>query len=152
MQGDIDEAMKLCYEHYPSVLENNPFVLFRLKCRRFIEMVKQAQNQQKWMIDTAEEETQRLKIAHSLSSKRDMEQTGYTRQKKQKIDSMDLFTLAMNYGNQLREAYAKQAETDENIKKELMVKKESKSVCVCIEFCLFTLLYISDYFLYFGLF
>ncbi|KAI8365430.1 concanavalin A-like lectin/glucanase domain-containing protein [Choanephora cucurbitarum] len=128
MQGDIDLAMKLCHDHYPGVLENNPFVLFRLKCRRFIEMVREAQRQQKWI--HAEQETQSLDIANpSLPTKRDREYSQLMRQKKQKIGDMDLFTLAMAYGNQLRDTYAKQAETDETIRSELMVKKKrSESV------------------------
>ncbi|KAI8369692.1 CTLH/CRA C-terminal to lish motif domain-containing protein [Blakeslea trispora] len=119
MEGDIEEAMVLCETHYPGVLRNNPFVLFRLECRNFMEMVKRAQKEHQWM-DTAEEETQSLHVAHSLSSKREMNQNGYVRQKKQRISNLELFDSIMTYGSRLRQTYAEQAETDETIRKELM--------------------------------
>ncbi|KAI3325886.1 ran-binding protein [Xylariaceae sp. AK1471] len=42
LEGDIDRALKLTEAFYPHVLENNPHVYFKLKCRKFIEMVRKA--------------------------------------------------------------------------------------------------------------
>ncbi|CAK7199016.1 hypothetical protein SEUCBS139899_001684 [Sporothrix eucalyptigena] len=40
LEGDIDRAIALTTEDYPGVLENNEPVQFRLKCRKFIEMIR----------------------------------------------------------------------------------------------------------------
>ncbi|KAI0107157.1 ran-binding protein [Nemania sp. FL0031] len=42
LEGDIDKALTLTNKYYPHVLENNQHVYFKLKCRKFIEMVRKA--------------------------------------------------------------------------------------------------------------
>ncbi|KAI9682940.1 MAG: Ran-binding protein 9 [Trizodia sp. TS-e1964] len=39
INGDIDLALELLEEHFPSVLNENHMMHFRLKCRKFIDMV-----------------------------------------------------------------------------------------------------------------
>ncbi|VCU39631.1 BgtA-21027 [Blumeria graminis f. sp. tritici] len=49
LDGDIDTALKYTNLHFPQVLKDNEQVYFRLRCRRFIEMIRHAsevQNQQ----------------------------------------------------------------------------------------------------------
>lgn len=40
LDGDIDRALKLTKRDYPMVLEQNEQVYFRLRCRKFIEMIR----------------------------------------------------------------------------------------------------------------
>ncbi|KAK4191225.1 hypothetical protein QBC35DRAFT_24861 [Podospora australis] len=40
LEGDIDRAMKYTNEYYPDVLKNNEEVYFRLRCRKFVEMIR----------------------------------------------------------------------------------------------------------------
>ncbi|KAG5363648.1 Ran-binding protein 9 [Yarrowia sp. B02] len=40
LSGDIDGAMALVEEHYPSVFESQDMVLFQLKCRKFVELLQ----------------------------------------------------------------------------------------------------------------
>lgn len=40
LEGDIDKALHLTETDYPNVLERNEPVLFRLKCRKFIELIR----------------------------------------------------------------------------------------------------------------
>ncbi|KAI2065861.1 hypothetical protein LOZ37_006197 [Ophidiomyces ophidiicola] len=40
IEGNIDRALELMNTHYGSVLDDNPQLHFRLKCRKFIEMVR----------------------------------------------------------------------------------------------------------------
>lgn len=40
LQGDIDKAIKLTTTHYPRALDENPEIVFRLKCRKFVEMIR----------------------------------------------------------------------------------------------------------------
>ncbi|KAJ3572628.1 hypothetical protein NPX13_g4984 [Xylaria arbuscula] len=42
LEGDIDRALALTNTHYSRVLKSNPDVYFRLKCRKFIEMIRKA--------------------------------------------------------------------------------------------------------------
>jgi hypothetical protein len=42
MEGDIDRALKYTNAYYPQVLRDNEEVHFRLRCRKFIEMVLKA--------------------------------------------------------------------------------------------------------------
>ncbi|CAI4215199.1 unnamed protein product [Parascedosporium putredinis] len=42
LEGDIDRALDLIDSCYPNVLEEDDFVHLRLKCRRFIEMVRRS--------------------------------------------------------------------------------------------------------------
>ncbi|SZF03976.1 unnamed protein product [Blumeria hordei] len=49
LDGDIDTALNYTNLHFPQVLKDNEQVYFRLRCRRFIEMIRHAsevQNQQ----------------------------------------------------------------------------------------------------------
>ncbi|APA16084.1 hypothetical protein sscle_16g108540 [Sclerotinia sclerotiorum 1980 UF-70] len=41
LEGDIDQALKHTNAYYPQVLKDNEHVYFRLRCRKFIEMVRQ---------------------------------------------------------------------------------------------------------------
>lgn len=40
LEGDIDRALKLTKFYYPHVLERNGQVYFRLRCRKFVEMIR----------------------------------------------------------------------------------------------------------------
>jgi Ran-binding protein 9/10 len=40
LEGDIDRALKLTTAYYPQVLKENEQVYFRLRCRKFIEMIR----------------------------------------------------------------------------------------------------------------
>ncbi|KAI9805794.1 MAG: hypothetical protein M1825_000408 [Sarcosagium campestre] len=41
LEGDIDKAFKHTYTFYPNVLKDNEQIYFRLRCRKFIEMIRQ---------------------------------------------------------------------------------------------------------------
>jgi hypothetical protein len=42
LEGDIDRALKYTNAYYPQVLQENEHVYFRLRCRKFIELVRKA--------------------------------------------------------------------------------------------------------------
>ena len=42
LEGDIDKALKLTNTFYPQVLPENPRIYFRLRCRRFVELMRQS--------------------------------------------------------------------------------------------------------------
>ncbi|KAJ8105068.1 hypothetical protein OPT61_g10403 [Boeremia exigua] len=41
LEGDIDKALKHTQAYYPSVLHNNENIYFKLRCRKFIEMIRE---------------------------------------------------------------------------------------------------------------
>lgn len=46
MDGDVDRALKYTKAFYPNVLRDNEHVYFRLRCRKFIEMIRQSAEMQ----------------------------------------------------------------------------------------------------------
>ena len=42
LDGDIDKALKLMNAFYPHVLNDNRPIYFRLRCRKFVEMIRQS--------------------------------------------------------------------------------------------------------------
>lgn len=46
LDGDIDKALKLTNTYYANVLHDSPQIYFRLRCRKFIEMVRRSTEQQ----------------------------------------------------------------------------------------------------------
>lgn len=41
MEGDIDKALKRTHAFYPQVLQDRSHVYFRLRCQKFVEMIRQ---------------------------------------------------------------------------------------------------------------
>jgi Ran-binding protein 9/10 len=44
LEGDIDKALKHTNAYYPSVLRENENIYFKLRCRKFIEMIRATQD------------------------------------------------------------------------------------------------------------
>lgn len=42
LDGDIDKALKRTRAYYPQVLQDNSPVYFRLRCRKFVEMIRES--------------------------------------------------------------------------------------------------------------
>lgn len=42
LNGDIDKALKRTRAYYPQVLQDNSQIYFRLRCRKFVEMIRQS--------------------------------------------------------------------------------------------------------------
>ena len=40
LEGDVDKALVYTKQHYPSVLQENENIYFKLRCRKFIEMIR----------------------------------------------------------------------------------------------------------------
>ena len=42
LEGDIDKALKRTNAYYPDVLRDNPLIHFRLRCRKFVELMRES--------------------------------------------------------------------------------------------------------------
>ena len=51
LEGDIDKALKLTGAFYPHVLEDSPQIVFRLKCRKFVELIRKYSDLQNTSLD-----------------------------------------------------------------------------------------------------
>lgn len=133
LEGDIDKAIDLCNTHYPSVLKVNPWVEFRLQCRKFMEMVKRAQRGINNVVSSVEDyETQSLEVSKSSPRKRTpskavlVESGGNKKKKKQKLNhseqSLESFQDVMEFGSLLKSRYKLDSEQNERMKNELTVK------------------------------
>lgn len=107
-------------------------ILFRLRCRKFVEMVKKVQQNvpQASLIDV-EDEAQSLAVAQNKQfppCKRTINNAnlGYylDNKKRQRTgDERDLISFVdiMAYGNKLQEQYANESQTNETMRLELIV-------------------------------
>ncbi|RFU34198.1 hypothetical protein B7463_g2112, partial [Scytalidium lignicola] len=57
LDGDIDKALKHTTAYYPNVLRDNEHVYFRLKCRKFIEMIRQGAEMHNTTTNTTKKST-----------------------------------------------------------------------------------------------
>jgi hypothetical protein len=64
VEGDIDKALKHTNAYYSSVLQDNPHILFRLRCRKFIEMIRRCSDIQSTPTPTSSDR----RTAKSISS------------------------------------------------------------------------------------
>lgn len=46
LDGDVDKALKYTTAYYPSVLQENENIYFKLRCRKFIEMIRKCTDMQ----------------------------------------------------------------------------------------------------------
>lgn len=108
LNGDIDRALKYTKTYYPKVLPDNEQVYFRLRCRKFIEMIrKEAElnlliEQEKARLARQGEDDEEMKDADVQISREDGMDT------EDGVDDAVLSKLgneALEYGKELREEF-----------------------------------------------
>ncbi|KAK6496785.1 hypothetical protein TWF481_001773 [Arthrobotrys musiformis] len=126
-EGDIDRALELTQSHYPDVLERNEQINFRLRCRKFIEMMRQS----------AEATNGRKKSQPSTSKRRafdaygddedeDVDMDGEDSRSDMDVDDpadvtgpavpdFDLLGKVLEYGRQLQEDFKDKPELQEEM-------------------------------------
>ncbi|KAK6522795.1 hypothetical protein TWF281_002229 [Arthrobotrys megalospora] len=126
LEGNIDKALKLTQAYYPEVLLRNEQINFRLRCRKFIEMMRQsaeANNGRKKVpppaskrraFDTYEEDEDVDMDSGDTRSDMDMDDatpvTGPT-----PPDNLDMLTKVLEYGRQLQEDFKGKPELQEEM-------------------------------------
>ncbi|KAI8146593.1 hypothetical protein BJV82DRAFT_599112 [Fennellomyces sp. T-0311] len=115
MEADVERAITLCNEKYPTVLENNPHLLFRLRCRRFIDMVRTAQRHDGMDVDTRQHAgMKRRRVMPERSRSLDDQEIPDDEEEE------DVFRDIMAYGKKLQRLYGSLAEERPEMKSELM--------------------------------
>ncbi|KAG1359830.1 hypothetical protein G6F62_000538 [Rhizopus arrhizus] len=132
LEGDIDNVIEICNQHYPNVLSENICILFNLKCRKFLNMVQAAAEGKKaaetMTTDYDEYEAESLVISNNdncmkkrINTIADVDSFNC---KKKKLrmhtdDELEPFREVMAYGNELKREYEETAKENSTIKEEL---------------------------------
>ncbi|KAJ9226110.1 hypothetical protein DTO027B5_8095 [Paecilomyces variotii] len=111
LDGDIDKALKHTNAYYANVLQDNPHILFKLRCRKFIEMMRRCN-------ELSVSHSKRSRSANGAAEESVFDQ--YMDVDDQAVDDTDgmdteesdstakfqeLLTEAVQYGQQLRMDY-----------------------------------------------
>ncbi|KAM0552484.1 hypothetical protein ACHAPJ_007812 [Fusarium lateritium] len=107
LEGDIDRALKYTNAYYPHVLQDNEHVYFRLRCRRFIELVRKAaqlnmRNESKGNGHAANTAPQTMDIDLNGSENAAWESDGG----ENTAELAELERSMLEYGQKLQEEYA----------------------------------------------
>lgn len=103
MSGEIDAAIEKTNFWYPSVLPNDSELMFRLKCRKFVEMIGECTRSGNVDCDTTDSEPEFTDADDDSFStaKSDIDTVNCLSNKKHKPTLLD----AMNYGRQLQKEF-----------------------------------------------
>ena len=116
LEGDIDKALKHTNAYYPDVLSNNPQILFRLKCRKWVELIRRSSDLQNPTPEKlVKPGTGRFKTAVEDVFDQDMELDDHDQHEDwEKMDTEDaeidmkyqeLMSQAIDYGQELMQLY-----------------------------------------------
>lgn len=109
LEGDMDKALKYTNAYFPKVLQDNPHILFKLRCRKFLEMMCKCSDSSSAATtqgkDRAEEEME-VDDGYSDGEGMDTEEPApTTRAVDDTTKFHELLTEAVQYGQQLRMDY-----------------------------------------------
>ncbi|KAI5927049.1 SPRY domain-containing protein [Camillea tinctor] len=101
LEGDIDRALRYTDKYYSHVLKDNSHVYFKLKCRKFIEMVRKLAEQNSG--------TSKKSNGHSyddIPNEMDVDENGFTDKMEEdgldlQADEVDLLIETIEYGQAL---------------------------------------------------
>ncbi|KAF5005560.1 hypothetical protein F66182_15927, partial [Fusarium sp. NRRL 66182] len=104
LEGDIDKALKYTNAYFPKVLQDNPHILFKLRCRKFLEMMCKCSDSSSAATTVAKREEE-MEVDDGFSDDEGMD----TEESRTAVDDTakfhELLTEAVQYGQQLRMDY-----------------------------------------------
>jgi hypothetical protein len=107
LEGDMDKALKYTNAYFPKVLQDNPHILFKLRCRKFLEMMCKCSDSSSAATTDANrgEEEMEVDDGYSDGEGMDTEDPAPTTTVDDTAKFHDLLTEAVQYGQQLRMDY-----------------------------------------------
>lgn len=118
LEGDIDKALKITNKHYRGVLEENPLILFRLKCRKFVELIRRCSEIQTMQAEKASKSTnghsrtshidvfeQDMELDDQITEGDEWERMDTEEEAESTMRYAEILEEAMGYGQQLRQEY-----------------------------------------------
>lgn len=105
LEGDIDKALKHTNAYYPNVLSTNPQIVFRLKCRKWVELIRKSSDLQ----NQAPERPAKSSDGHSKTAvedvfDQDMELDDHDQQGDRDKMETEEAEIAMKYQELMRQA------------------------------------------------
>lgn len=104
LEGDMDKALKYTNAYFPKVLQDNPHILFKLRCRKFLEMMCKCSDSSSAATTEAKREEE-MEVDDGFSDGEGMD----TEEPRTVVDDTakfhELLTEAVQYGQQLRMDY-----------------------------------------------
>ncbi|KAH8881612.1 ran-binding protein [Thozetella sp. PMI_491] len=107
LEGDVDKALKYTNSYYPQVLKENEQVYFRLRCRKFVEMIRK-DAELNLLVE------QRAAKARSAAATGDLDEimleadgSAYDDQMDTDAEVSKLLQEALEYGQELRNEFGK---------------------------------------------
>ncbi|VUC37356.1 unnamed protein product [Clonostachys rosea] len=102
LEGDIDRALKYTKTYYPDVLVNDGYVYFRLRCRKFVEMIRKAA-QMRLSMDTPRNNGH---LGASISQHMDVDENMELDEEQLSSEIEELERNMLKYGQTLQAEYA----------------------------------------------
>ena len=105
LEGDIDKALKYTNAYFPKVLQDNPHILFKLRCRKFLEMMFACSDSS--TVATTKDRGEEMEVddGYSDGEGMDTEEAAPTTTVGDTAKFHELLTEAVQYGQQLRMDY-----------------------------------------------
>jgi hypothetical protein len=110
LDGDIDKAIKHTQAYYPSVLPNNENIYFKLRCRKFIEMIQRS-NELKAQIQPIPTSK------HSTSNKRHSSATDEYDFEMELDEQLGVHNPPLSLGNKDQDQYLDDEDDDEQMRR-----------------------------------
>lgn len=105
LEGDMDKALKYTNAYFPKVLQDNPHILFKLRCRKFLEMMCKCSDSSSAAATEAKRGEEEMEVDDGYSDGEGMD----TEEPRTTVDDTtkfhELLTEAVQYGQQLRMDY-----------------------------------------------
>ncbi|EEA18771.1 hypothetical protein TMatcc_010686 [Talaromyces marneffei ATCC 18224] len=108
LEGDMDRALKYTNAYFPKVLQDNPHILFKLRCRKFLEMMcKCSDSSSAATTERVKDSGEEMEVDDGYSDGEGMEteESAPTTTADDSAKFHDLLTEAVQYGQQLRMDY-----------------------------------------------
>nr|CDP25059.1 Putative protein similar to ran-binding protein 10 RBP10 of Mus musculus [Podospora anserina S mat+] len=102
LEGDIDRAMRYTEQYYPNVLKENEQVYFRLKCRKFIEMIRK-EAEMNLKLEDRNRRLEEQRSRQGLGDNDEEMQDEWDDEREFYIDQLGKLSMeALEYGQELR--------------------------------------------------
>jgi Ran-binding protein 9/10 len=104
LEGDVDKALKYVNVYYPQVLKENDHVYFRLRCRKFIEMVRKSAE----LNNTGNGKKSNGHSFNDIPNEMDVDENGFSDKMETEdgldsgMDQEDLLAETIQYGQMLQ--------------------------------------------------
>jgi hypothetical protein len=124
LEGNIDQALKFTNTYYPKVLKSNNEVYFRLRCRKFIEMIRKdaEENLKRDKSQQAEDSTPAKPAQQFEDSEMEVDEGGEWGEPMEDDHTPavgQLLQEALEYGQELRAEFADSTGADPEMSKQL---------------------------------